>query len=340
MANKVSSTTTPAEKWWGYLFALSIIGIVCVTLTIADSKDFPLTIVSAVLGVAMTVFATYFLFKGQSKQQLSMLQEQHAIESTQEKESEVFKEKLSTYNRFLDALRKYVTEATAANKKEVIFHAMALRMHTNAETAKMLDNHIVALLQKVRSGDIDEVKVLIESLNAIACIFHSELYGQQIDEAVNLSAFADVISGIQEDTSEDEKRQEAAEEEIEDTAAAQDSKVTSWDAKIIELKAKGWTLKPSEDSFTLTSISSPVLISVYRKKGKYVIEATKENDNVFSQGLKDCFKGSRRYGTWWRELPINNYGVTEGTLLAQIPTNDRARASVNKWIDKLTDYIK
>lgn len=337
MSRKIITHPSVTEKWWGYFFAVAILCIVILTFAIADSKDLPLTIIGAVLGVAMTVFATYFLFKGQSNQQLAMLQEQHHIESMQEKESEVFKQKLATYNRFLDALRKYVTESTPSNKKEVIFHAMAIRMHSKPEVTEALDDNIINLIES--TGSEKEVETLVESLNSIACIFGKELYGESTGSIKNLNAFTEAISGGQEEPSENERLIEVAEEEKEDKAAMQESLMISWDDQIKSLKAHGWNYTPASDSFKLTSDSSPVVISVYRKKGKYVVEASKEGDNAFSQNLKDSFKGSRRYGIWWRELPINNYGVKEGTLIAQLPDNDRARASVIKWIDKLTGYI-
>ena len=53
------------EKWWSIAFAIAILGIAVVTVSLADSRELPLTIIGAVLGVAMTVFATFFLFKGQ-----------------------------------------------------------------------------------------------------------------------------------------------------------------------------------------------------------------------------------------------------------------------------------
>lgn len=122
----MNQTPSSTEKWWAYLFALSIIGIVAVTVALYESRELPLAIIGATLGVAMTVFATYFLFKGQSKQQMMLLKEQHDIERKQEKEVEVFKQKLNTYNSFLNALRSYVTDKAVSSKKEVIFHAMAI----------------------------------------------------------------------------------------------------------------------------------------------------------------------------------------------------------------------
>lgn len=224
-----------------------------------------------------------------------------------------------------------------SNKKEVIFHVMALRMHTQSETVSAIDRNIIKLIEN--TGTESEVHVLVEALNEIASILGEDLYGESMGEASNLNAFVAAISGSQEEPSEEEKLIEAAEEEKEDIATMKESSVLGWNEKIGALKSQGWSITPGNDSFTLTSASIPVVIAVYRKKGKYVVEATKEGDSDFSQKLKDNFKGSRRYGTWWRELPINNYGVTEGTLLAQLPTNDRARASVIKWIDKLTENI-
>lgn len=308
-----------------------------------------MTIIGAVLGVAMTVFATYFLFQGQSKQQeammrrqselqMAMMREQHDIEGIQEKESEIFKQKLVSYTRFLEALRNYVTKPTEAHKKEVIFHAMALRIHTSAAIANDLDSNIINLIKD--TGTNAEVKTLVESLNAIACIFGKELYGESTESASNIDAFVIAISGSQEEQSEEEKLKDAADDEKEDAEALEGSKLVGWPDQVKSLKEQGWNLTESDDSFKLTSASTPIEISVYRKKGKYIVEATKEGDSDFSQALKNSFKGSRRYGTWWRELPIGNYGVKEGTLLQQLPINDKARASVIKWIDKLTGFVR
>lgn len=315
--------------WSAYIIAIVLTVVACavaVILRLFSVNDLPFQTFAALIGVIITAIITGVLLKGQSD-----------AERRQKEQSEVFKEKLATYNRFLDALRRYVTESTDCNKKDVIFNTMALRMHTKSETGDIIEDNIIKLIKN--TGTDSEVDVLVESLNAIAQIFGEDLYGEPMGNTSNLKAFVAAISGSLEDQSEEEKRIEEEKEEKEDTATVKDSSVISWDDKINELKLHGWSITPGNDSFTLTSVSSPVVISVYRKKGKYVVEATKEGDSEFSQNLKDNFKGSRRYGTWWRELPINNYGVTEGTLLAQLPTNDKARASVIKWIDKLIEQI-
>ena len=328
--------TTTFEKLWAWFFAIAIVGLVVVTYSLAETKELPMTIIGAVLGVAMTVFATFFLFKGQSNQQVAMINE----ELNQQKEVEIFKERLKAYNSFLDALRKYVTAPSPEGKKEVIFHAMAIRMHSDAKVIEALDKNIVTLIENTGGEREDELKKMVGSLNEIACIFGNELYQDTKSGTANTDAFVKAIFGAQEDQPENEKRIEMAAEEKEDEAAMKESSVLSWDEKIKTLRAQGWIFTPENDSFKLKSGSNPVIISVYRKKGKYVVDATKDGDSNFSQDLKDNFGGARRYGTWWRELPINNYGVREGTLLEQLPTNDKARASVIKWIDKLIEYIR
>lgn len=325
-----TSKNSEYAGWTVYAIVIALTLIACVVavvLRLFSTSDLPFQTFAALIGVIITAIITGVLLKGQSN-----------AERQQKEQAEIFKEKLATYNRFLDSLCNYVTEPTPTHKKEVIFHAMAIRMHTDADTVKALDANIIKLIEN--TGTDTEVKNLVESLNAIACIFGKELYGEFAENTINVDAFVAAISGSQEEPTEDEKLKEAAEEEKEDANTLQDSKLPGWSDKVKSLKTQGWNLREGDDSFTLSSASSPVEISVYRKKGKYIVEAVKTGDSDFSQALKNSFKGSRRYGTWWRELPIGNYGVTEGTLLAQLPANDRARASVIKWIDKLTDYIK
>lgn len=339
-----------------------------VTVAVVDSQDLPGTIIGAVLGVIMTVFASFILLKGQSAQQADLdekqiklqaelaekqtklqqdlqqqlVESQHDIESKEHRDSTIFIEKLSTYNNFLLALSDYVIQNSEENKKALIFHTMAIQMHAAPGVVQsFIDNVIEIIRSTTGNGDKTEISKLIKALNRISGIFRSELYPlcTTDNNAINLDAFIDAIVGSQVEPTEEQKEKDAEAEQKEDEEAVSNSKIQAWDSKIKELASMGWTLENGNDSFALSSKDSPVKISVYRKKGKYVVEATKEGDSDFSQTLKDNFKGSRRYGTWWRELPINNYGVKEGTLLTQLPTNDKARASVIKWIDKIIESI-
>ena len=329
-------TQTLIEKLWGYLFAIAIIGIMIVTVLICESKDLPLTIIGAVLGVAMTVFATYFLFKGQSNQQIEL----QNIEWEGEKETAVFQEKLTTYNKFLTALCSYVTDSTETNKKILIFHTMAIQMHADPKTVQSFIDNVSKIIEVTGNGDKKEIEALVITLQKISQIFQNELYGKpdNEDSRIDLTTFIKTIAGGQVEPSEKEKELEIEEDRKEDEASVGNEALISWENKVKNLESEGWELTYGNDSFVMKSDNSPVQISVYRKKGKYVIEATKEGDSDFSQNLKDNYKGSRRYGTWWRELPISNYGVKDGTLLEQLSTNDKARASVMKWIDKLTEF--
>lgn len=332
-SNPFSYKSSIFDHLWGWSFAIAILGIITVTFVISDTHELPVTIIGAVLGVAMTVFATFFLFKGQSKQQVALIDQQRE----QEKDVEIFKQKLNSYNAFLDSLRRYVTESNDITKKEVIFNAMAIRMHCSAAIIDSIDDNITAIIKE--TGDDKEVQSLVRSLNKIACLFREELYGDSYSgDSGKLQEFEKAISGSTEGPTEEQKKEESQEDEREDTENASRS-VPAWNEKITALKTQGWDLEAADDAFRLRSAATPAVISVYRKKGKYVVEATKEDDSDFSRTLKNNFKGSRRYGTWWRELPISNYGVTDGTLLSQLPVNDRARASVIKWIDKLTEQI-
>lgn len=355
-------------KGWWIAFCISILAIALVTVFLIDSRDLPVTIIGAVLGVVMTVFASFILLKGQSEQQadlankqsrlqadltekqtelqgrlqLDLARRQNEIEQKGQRETAIFQEKLATYNKFLSALCSYVTDSTETNKKVLIFHTMAIQMHASAGIIQPFIDNVSKIIEVTGNGDKQEIDALVTTLQEISKIFHNELYGENTDQEnrLELSTFIKAIAGGQVEPSEKEKELEIEEDRKEDEAAIDDESLISWETKVKNLDSEGWKLTYGNDSFVMKSDNSPVQISVYRKKGKYVVEATKEGDSDFSQNLKDNFKGSRRYGTWWRELPISNYGVKDGTLLEQLPTNDKARASVMKWIDKLTTYTK
>lgn len=361
-----SSKPLFSRTWW-IVFCIAILAIVLVTIALVDSHDLPVTIIGAVLGVIMTIFASFILLKGQSEQQADLdekqiklqaelaekqtklqqdlqqqlVESQHAIERREHRESTIFIEKLSTYNNFLSALSDYVIENSEGNKKALIFHTMAIQMHAAPVVVQsFIDNVIEVIRSTTGNGDKAEISKLIEALNRIGSIFRNELYPASDTDgsSLNLDAFIEAITGSQVEPTEEQKEKDSEEEQKEDEEAVNNSKIQTWDSKIMELVSKGWILENGNDSFSLTSKESPVTISVYRKKGKYVVEASKGDDSEFSQMLKDNYGGSRRYGTWWRELPISNYGVKQDTLLAQLPINDRARASVLKWVDKLTEF--
>ena len=355
------------SKTWWIVFCISILAIAFITVSLIDSRDLPVTIIGAVLGVVMTVFASFILLKGQSEQQadlankqsrlqadltekqaelqgrlqLDLARRQNEIEQKGQRETAVFQEKLTTYNKFLSALCSYVTDSTETNKKVLIFHTMAIQMHASTGMIQPFIDNVSKVIEVTGNGDKQEIPALVTTLQEISKIFHNELYGDIAgDNHLELSTFIKAIAGGQVEPSEKEKELEIEEDRKEDEATIGDETLISWETKVKNLESEGWLLTYGNDSFVMKSENSPVQISVYRKKGKYVVEATKEGDSDFSQNLKDNFKGSRRYGTWWRELPISNYGVKDGTLLEQLPVNDKARASVMKWIDKLTTYTK
>ena len=356
-----------SRTWW-IVFCISILAIAFITVSLIDSRDLPVTIIGAVLGVVMTVFASFILLKGQSEQQaelankqsrlqadltekqtelqgrlqLDLARRQNEIEQERQKETAIFQEKLTTYNKFLTALCSYVTDSTETNKKILIFHTMAIQMHADPNTVQSFIDNVSKIIEVTGNGDKKEIEALVITLQKISQIFQNELYGKpdHEDSRIDLTTFIKTIAGGQVEPSEKEKELEIEEDRKEDESSIGNETLMSWETKVNNLESEGWVLTNGNDSFAIKSDNSPVQISVYRKKGKYVIEATKEGDSDFSQNLKDNFKGARRYGTWWRELPISNYGVKDGTLLEQLPSNDKARASVMKWIDKLTEYIK
>ncbi|MCM1140675.1 MAG: hypothetical protein NC453_19060 [Muribaculum sp.] len=331
---------TRLEKWWGLAFAISILGIVVVTVSLADSKELPTTIIGAVLGVAMTVFATFFLFKGQSKQQLALLEEQHRIEHNQEYETEVFKQKLTTYNRFLDALCEYVKTKSEVSQAELKFRTAALAMHSDVEQMTLL-NQTIAEIMNIFAEETTDDRRLVKALFSIADAFGKELYPKRemiLTKEYEISVES-LTTAIEDSALNTDITEIEAEDAANDTAGSDViSDASTWHDKINALKAAGWTAKvdTATDKISFTNPAANHSISIYKKGRFYVVQAQgSDGDTEFSKTLKAQYKGSRRANIWWRELTsLPNYGVSNG-LSTAIASNDKARAVVVKWIDKL-----
>lgn len=331
---------TVLEKWWGLAFAIAMIGIVVVTVSLADSRELPLTIIGAVLGVAMTVFATFFLFKGQSKQQIALLEVQHRIERNQKNETEIFKQKLNTYQQFLDALCKYVTTKSDEAQSELKFRTAALAMHGDTYQLTALNREISEIIA-IYDDEIPDDKKLIRALFSIAELFGAELYpGREIvrntDYETSIENLARVIDDSASNSELSEIEAEDKDSEISDAHEAEN--MESWTQMVSDLRTKGWNtaVDPIKDTITISNPTSGQVISFYKKGRFYVVQAQgKDGDTEFSKALKTRYKGSRRSNIWWRELTsLPNYGVSNG-LSTAIETNDKARAVVVKWIARL-----
>lgn len=331
---------TMLEKWWGFAFAIAILGIVAVTVSLADSKELPTTIIGAVLGVVMTVFASFFLFKGQSRQQLAFLEEQHRIEHDQEYETEVFKQKLTTYNRFLDALCEYVKTKSEVSQAELKFRTAALAMHSNVEQMTSL-NQTIAEIMNIFTEETPDDWRLVKALFSIADEFGKELYPKR--EMIRTKEYEmsveSLTKSIEDSTLNTDIKEIEAEDAANDTAGSDViSDTSTWHDQLNTLKAEGWTVNvdAATDKISLTNPAANNSISIYKKGRFYVVQAQgPDGDTEFSKTLKAQYKGSRRANIWWRELTsLPNYGVSNG-LSTAIVNNDKARAVVVKWIDRL-----
>lgn len=331
---------TVLEKWWGFAFATAIIGIVAITISLVDSRELPLTIIGAVLGVAMTVFATFFLFKGQSKQQIAFLEEQHRIERERENETEIFKQKLNAYQQFLDALCKYVTTKSDEAQSELKFRTAALAIHGGAQQLTELNREIAKIIA-IYDYEVADDRKLIHSLFSIAELFGSELYPERefVNKAEYESSIQNLARVIDDSASSSNLSEIEAEDKDSEMSDAQKAEnMESWAHKLSELESKNWNIVIDQVK-DIVSFSNPTAqhsISFYRKGRFYVVQAQgAEGDSEYSKALKMQYKGSRRSNIWWRELTsLPNYGVSNN-LSTAVETNDKARSVVIKWIDRL-----
>ncbi|MDE6338858.1 MAG: hypothetical protein K2K97_03605 [Muribaculaceae bacterium] len=335
---------TFSEKYWWLAFAASIIGIAVITVTLTDIHDLPLTIIGAVLGVAMTVFATYFLFKGQSRQQIAFLNEQKLMERKQEREGVIFKQKLEIYQKFLDALCAYIETKTDASKAKLKFQTAALAMHSEHSQQIKINNTIGKILSLYDGKEPDD-KELIANLFAIADYFRQELYKDKAspsdeEKGEFLQSIEKLADAIQNSDSASNPEIDRADEDSDalEIAEATETGVEPWDSYI--RSNPDWDFTAKKGSIIIKSRKTEAAIEFKMKGGYYVVEASVGENKEVPVKLKELFNGKRSGAVWWKPLnTLRNYRVKSNALPEEIETNDGARALVIRWFDRLSDNL-
>ena len=303
---------------------------------LADSRELPLTIIGAVLGVAMTVFATFILLNGQAE-----------LTQEGENQSEIFKQKLQAYQRFLDALCQYVETREDKAKAKLQFHTAALAMHCTEEQVVKTNIKVGEIISMYQGPDANDMQ-LLHALFDISDYLRTSLYPDMAYE--NAPEYEESIRKLT-NTFENSNDSASSEEMAQDDTALnneidrENGEAGGWEATEERFKKMGWIVDvdTATDRITFTRAQSKGTI-IFRKPKKgtfYIVEvATADNDCEFTKQLKAIHKGSRNAGIWWRELTsLPNYGIRSGQLAAAIAENAKACAVVTKWAERLTDFI-
>ena len=188
--NQKTFSKENAFYWLGAIIILFFISFVLLVFsetqlpTVFTSSGL-VAIISAIIGVLLTVFVTQILLNRQSVTQKDLLKEQATQEQKKEFDTKKFEEKLNTYQSFLDKLCENLKKDKISpdEAKELIFEIAKVRLHT-----KEKDN-IIALFSgieniittKTKKGGLADIADLI--LEVVETL-QKELY---LNEIQNLS---------------------------------------------------------------------------------------------------------------------------------------------------------
>ncbi|MDF9830600.1 hypothetical protein [Parabacteroides sp. PF5-6] len=207
--------------------AMILVSVICFVLLLFSEIQIPtvftssgiVAIISAFIGVLMTVLVTAILLEKQAGTQNELLKTQSQKEAEKDKDVKVFEEKLKIYKEFFSKLHEVVQEGkiTPSGVEKLIFQISYLNMHTRSERV----NKILGYLQKALNRDeSDEAKykILADNVFYIGEEMQQELYGKKLgDEIVDTKIFDALISDFQVATGKEPKLDEVItlEEKIE-----------------------------------------------------------------------------------------------------------------------------
>lgn len=190
-----------------WIYAFLLMGAICFLVIFISEGQMPtvftssgiVAILSAIIGVLLTVIVTNLLLNKQSES-----------EEEKEKSVKVFEEKLKIYQQFLDKLQEVIKDdrITEGEVKELIFQISTIAMHTKPEYVnpilKELEELVKTLENKNGNGDEQNEKPFYSALaghiRKIVLEFQKELY-PQIDKAgkdteIDVAKFDDLVQII------------------------------------------------------------------------------------------------------------------------------------------------
>jgi hypothetical protein len=205
------------EKYWSLLVTIiSLLVLICFALLIIPESQMPtllqssglVAIISAFLGVVMTVAVTAILLDKQAATQKELMKNQSESEELKERNMKVFEKKQEVYHHFLEQLQKIIQDGkittigvkredgtidrTIDKIKDLIFQLSYIQLHASTEETKEVLKYIAIIIQVL--NDFDSTKEedkhkelnkfysnLFKNLFEIVAILKSDLYGKDIE---------------------------------------------------------------------------------------------------------------------------------------------------------------
>jgi Asp-tRNA(Asn)/Glu-tRNA(Gln) amidotransferase C subunit len=188
---------------------LGLLVLICFALLLIPESQMPtilqssglVAIISAFLGVFMTVAVTSILLDKQAETQKELLDKQSKYEEEKERSTKIFEKKQEVYHDFLKKLESIIQggeirigckkeDGTIYDLKDLIFQLGYLQMHTSKETINSVLNQLVKIIQclndynSIKEQDNEEkmsnfYSSLSNAISTIVSILREDLYGEK-----------------------------------------------------------------------------------------------------------------------------------------------------------------
>ncbi len=202
-----------------------VVVLTCFILLLISEAELPsrplssgiVAIISAVIGVLLTVVVTSILLEKQTASQDELLSKRFESEAKKDEKVKVFEEKLKIYKEFLGKLHEVIEDdkILESEVKELIFQISSLAMHTDARLVNGILEELGSLVEIMGSKtnpDPDKPVSEQEYYQAVAghilnivIQLQKELYGEEHREQVDPALFRSLVKTI-DDIREDEAK--------------------------------------------------------------------------------------------------------------------------------------
>jgi len=339
-----------------YLFLIVCICLFALFVIIAaisgawPGKDVSSQFFSALAGALVAAIITLFLLQGQT-----------AVEADRQKDSKVFEEKLTIYQKFLQKMCDVVKDQkiTPEEEIELQFQVSYIAMHTKSDSINIISDNVKKIILGIKKKE-SEANNMLGRLFEIADVFHNELYEDdnlgmsEADRKETILNFKSILIGNGEDEIkdyEDEEKQltiQTLEGKIKAGGKLKETeffkllkaKINPNGADSCSLFYRGkllnyeyYTQRPANGKYI--NSKDTIAIDILAENGEYVIRVgTRRNDLEITRKIATAIDGEFRPGN--TDVTSSHWHVHARKVLST--SNDEMVRIMNELLAKVKAY--
>ena len=325
----------------GVLIGFSLI---LLAVSLFQGKSLLAEIATVLLGAMVTVVITYSLLKSQTAEQEKLQRASEELILDREKNTKVYKEKLSIYKKYFESLCDILEKRKISDEQQIQlqFQIASIALHTPYDKIEKITASLNKMLECIKiqnnkiQGDMDFMRALL----GIVGTFKTELYSSNLG-ATNQDYIEHIIANLEKafkGTDTDDAPAIVNNAECSTRAMGglfEELKISEKYRKEPCWSEGRWCCsKLFSDGLQWRDKEGKGIVEIGFYQGHYYMQANYPNATEFAKTMKWRYGGRRSYGQWWKHLDAF-YDIKQGEFLKVFAEDEDLQKTVTLECCKL-----